>query len=182
MDENPQATPTEEHPTAWYVVQVKRYEEHRVVRYLTLQPVPTFLPLTESVRRRNGIRGPARLEPLFPGYLFVRMQAIDVNPSLWNLLRWTPGVRRILGTDGMPAPMPMDAIEVIQARISELGFVRPGIRYTTGARVRIRSGPLAGLAGIFDRPMSRTGRVRVLLELLGQLRRAEVDEVDLESA
>ena len=182
MDANPQATPTEESSPAWYVVQVKRYEEQRVVRYLTMKSIPTFLPLIESVRRRAGIHGLDRLEPLFSGYLFVRMQAIDVNSSLWNLLRWTPGVQRILGTEGMPVPMPTDVIEAIQARIRELGFVRPGIRYTMGARVRIRSGPLAGLAGIFDRPMSRRGRVRVLLELLGQLRRAEVDELDLESA
>ena len=50
--------------------------------------------------------------------------------------------------------------------------------YPPGTRVRIRRGPLEGLEAIFDRPMSRAGRVRVLLDLLGQQRRTEVDEVD----
>jgi hypothetical protein len=43
-------------------------------------------------------------------------------------------------------------------------------------------GSLAGLEAVFDRPMSRSGRVRVLMELLGQQRGVEVDILDLESA
>ncbi len=182
LAEESQRMQNEAHDTAWFAVQVKRYEERRVVRHLDMKSIPTFLPLIESVRRRNGSRGPARLEPLFPGYLFVAMQALDVNPEHWHIVRWTPGVRRILGTDDTPVPMPLEAIETIQARVSELGFVRPGGRFTPGARVRIRSGPLAGLEAIFDRPMSKDGRVRVLLELLGQVGRAEVDEANLDAA
>jgi transcriptional antiterminator RfaH len=166
----------------WYAVQVKRYKEHRVIRHLVEKPIPTFLPLIESVRRRNGARAGSRLEPLFPGYLFVQMQALDVNPAHWDIVRWTPGVRRILGIGETPVPMPDEAIEVIQARVSALGFVRPGVQFTSGARVRIRSGPLAGLEAVFDRSMSKDGRVQVLLELLGQVGRAEIDELDLESA
>lgn len=163
----------------WYAVQVKRYEEHRVVRRLATKAIVTFLPLLESLRRG---RGPARLEPLFPGYLFVQLPALDVNPGHWHIARWTPGVRRILGTEHTPVPMPADAMDVIRAQVQELGFVRPGARFTPGTRVRIRSGPLAGLEAMFDRPISREGRVLVLLELLGQVGRAEVNDLDLESA
>lgn len=182
MNENAQPTAVTGHIVAWYAVQVKRYQERRVARYLAMKPIATYLPLIESIRRRDGIRGPVRLEPLFPGYLFVLMQSLDDSPGLWHLVRWTPGVRRILGIEGTPVPMPAGAIEAIQARTRELGFVRPCIQFVPGTRVRIRSGPLHGLEGVFDRPMSRGGRVRVLLELLGQMRRAEVDELDLESA
>ncbi len=168
--------------TAWFVVQAKRYDEQRVVRHLAVQSIPTFLPLIESFRRRNGFRGAARLEPLFPGYLFVAMQALDVNPTQWHIVRWTPGVRRILGTEDTPVPMPLEVIETIQARVRDLGFVRPGMRFTPGARVRISSGPLAGLEAIFDCPSSKAGRVRVLLELLGQVGRVEVDEANLDAA
>ena len=172
---------TEEQGAAWYVVQVKRYDEHRVARHLAMRPVQTFLPLIESLRRRNGNLG-TRLEPLFPGYLFVQMQALEVNPNYWHIVRWTPGVRRILGTDETPVPMPGEAIEALQARVQELGFVRPGVRFAPGTRVRIRSGPLAGLEAIFERPTSKHGRVRVLLELLGQVGRAEVEESSLDAA
>jgi len=168
--------------TAWYVVQVKRFEEQRVIRFLRAKAIPTFLPLMESHRRRRGIRPSSELEPLFPGYLFVQMQAVDADPANWHVLRWTPGVRRILGAEGYPAPMPLEAIDAIRSRVKELGFVRPGVRFPVGARVRIRSGPLAGLEGVFDGPMPRDGRVRVLLELLGEVARTEVDELALESA
>ncbi len=171
-----------EHDAAWYAVHVKRYEEHRVVRRLASKPVLTFLPLIEAVRRRHGAHDSTRLEPLFPGYLFVQMQAIEVDPKHWHVVRWTPGVRRILGTEDAPVQMPIEAIEAIRARVSELGFVRPGPRFTPGARVRLRSGPLEGLEAIFDRPAAKDGRVRVLLELLGQVGRAEVDESSLDAA
>ncbi len=166
--------------TAWYAVQVKRFEEHRVVRHLATKPIPTFLPLIESRSRRRGPQAAVRLEPLFPGYLFVQMPALDTAPSHWHTVRWTPGVRRILGTED--TPVPLEAIEAIQARVRELGFVRPGVRFAAGERVRIRSGPLAGFEAVFDRSMARDGRVRVLLELLGQVGRAEVDELVLDPA
>lgn len=163
----------------WYAVQVKRYEEHRVVRRLAAKTIPTFLPLLESPCRG---RGAVRLEPLFPGYLFVQLPALDVNPGHWHIARWTPGVRRMLGTEHTPVPVPEEAMNVIRARVQELGFARPGVRFTPGTRVRIRSGPLAGLEAVFDGPISREGRVLVLLELLGQVGRAEVNDLDLESA
>jgi transcription antitermination factor NusG len=174
--------PLEADVDAWYAIQVKRYEEHRVVHHLASKSVPTFLPLIESVRKRDGVRAPVRLEPLFPGYLFVRMPRPEHGPAPWDKVRWAPGVRRVLGIESTPVPMPSEAIDVIRHRISTLGFVRPDVGFAHGAPVRIRSGPLAGLEGIFDRPISRSGRVRVLLELLGQARRADLDVLDLESA
>jgi transcriptional antiterminator RfaH len=164
----------------WYAVQVKRHEEHRVVRHLAVKAIPTFLPLIESFRRLG--RGTTRLEPLFSGYLFVQLPGIERDPGPWHAARWTPGVRRILGTEQTPVPMPAEAMDVIRARVQALGFVRPGARFTSGNKVRIQSGPLAGLEAIFDRPISREGRVLVLLKLLGQVRRAELDEASLDAA
>ncbi len=166
---------------AWYAVQVKRQSEGRVARHLALKTIPSFLPFIECVRRNRAHRA-TRLEPLFPGYLFVQMDPVEISPGCWYTVRWTSGVRRILGFGETPVSVPDAVIESIQARVRDLGFVRPGLRFSTGSPVRFRHGPLAGLEAAFDRPMSRTGRVRVLLEMLGQHRAVEVDELDLESA
>jgi transcription antitermination factor NusG len=171
-----------EDQTAWYAVHVKRCSEGRVVHHLTMKSIPTFLPLIESVRRLNGAGKLTRLEPLFPGYLFVRMGPLESSPGSWHAVRWSPGVRRILGAEATPVPMPDEAIEAMQTRVLDLGFVRPGLRFASGTRVRMRYGLFAGLEAVFDRPMSRSGRVRVLLELLGEVRRLELDELDIESA
>jgi transcription elongation factor/antiterminator RfaH len=166
----------------WYAVQTKRCEEHRVVQHLELKRVATFLPLIESPPRHPRARVRTHLEPLFPGYLFVEMRPVETDPGDWQVVRWTPGVRRIVGTADIPVPVPVEAMEAIRARVAELGFVRPGQRFSAGTRVRVRVGPLSGLEGVFDRPMSRRGRVQVLLWLLGQMRRVEADELALESA
>lgn len=167
--------------TAWYAIQAKHTSEAQVVRHLALKAVPTYLPYVEAVRLAGG-RRVARLEPLFPGYVFVRIAPPGVNPRRWHAVRWSPGVRRILGTDDTPVPVPDEVIEAIQQREKDLGFVRPGNRFTPGAHVLISNGPLAGLEAVFEAQMSRTGRARVLLGLLGQPRRVEIDELDLESA
>jgi len=135
-----------------------------------------------EVVRRYPTRRITRLEPLFPGYLFARCETADGNPELWNAVRWAPGVKMILGTDGAPVPVPSFVIEAIQARVQDLGFVRPGFRFAASDRVVMRHGPLAGLEAVFDRPLSRSGRVRVLMRLLGQERAVQVDAVDLELA
>lgn len=166
----------------WYVVQAKRSEEHRIVQHLVRKHVRTFLPLLEVLQRRRAGRMRRSLEPLFPGYLFVHMPGLEAHPEVWYAVRWTPGVRRILGTDDTPVAMPPGAIRAVRARIADLGYVRPRPRFQPGDTVRIRLGPFAGLEAVFDRPMPRSGRVRLLLQLLGQLRRVEVDELDLESA
>ncbi len=163
----------------WYAVQAKSHNEARVLYHLTQKTIPTFLPLVEVVHRYRS-RRVARLEPLFPGYLFVQLERIDSNPGCWNAVRWTPGVRSILGTEGTPVPVPDGVIEAIQDRIKDFGFIRPGLRFQLNSRVRITQGPLSGLEAVFDRLLSRSGRVRVLMELLGQQRGVEVDAVDLE--
>ena len=143
--------------------------------------IPAFLPLMEVVRRYPS-RRITRLEPLFPGYLFARFETADCNPEFWNAVRWTPGVKTILGTDGAPVPVPDPVMEAIRARVQDLGFVRPEHRFMANDRVLVRSGPLAGLEAVFDRPLSRSGRVRVLMRLLGQDRGVQVDPTDLELA
>lgn len=164
----------------WYAVHSKSHNEGRVLSHLQQKNIPAFLPLMEVVRRYPS-RRIARLEPLFPGYLFAQFECADCNPGLWNAVRWAPGVKMILSTDGRPVPVPDSVIEAIQARVQDLGFIRPAFRFGANDRVLIRRGPLAGLEAVFDRPLSRSGRVRVLMQLLGQERAVQVDATDLDS-
>jgi len=165
----------------WYVVQVKPRQEARVVRHLALSAVITFLPYVEVSRRRAS--GKAKyLEPLFPGYVFTRLAATDRAPASWNIVRWAPGVLRILAIGSTHVSVPEELIEAIGNRTSEHGFVRLPSPLVSGTKVRVCSGPFEDLEAIFDRPLSRSGRVRVLLELLGQRTSVEIDEDYLDPA
>ena len=165
----------------WYAVHAKNHNEARVLLHLSQKIVPAFLPLVEIVHRYRS-RRVQRLEPLFPGYLFVQLQRIDDNPDQWHVVRWTPGVKSILGSEGAPIPVPDAAVEDIKARVAPLGFIRPGPRFEANTRVVVRHGPLAGLEAVFERQLSSSGRVQVLMDLLGQQRRVQVDSTDLELA
>ena len=166
--------------TVWYAVHAKRHSEARADRHLQQKGFGTLLPLIESVRHYRT-RRVALIEALFPGYLFVET-ATAMQPADWYVVRWTPGVRSVLATEDGPTPVPNPVIDAIQERVRALGFVRPRPGFRPGESVRIRRGPCQGLEAVFDRPMSREGRVQVLLELLGQPRSVELDLIDLESA
>lgn len=163
----------------WYVLQTKPAQEDRVIAHFRLRSVEAemFAPRIEVTRRRGGWRVTC-FEPLFPCYMFLRT---CLTPVTWDKVRWAPGVRRVLGDGERPIWVPEDLIEAIRARMEPSGVIRVGSSLKAGSRVRIAEGPLAGLEGIFERPTSRHGRVRVLLRILGTCTAVEVDELSLEA-
>ena len=143
----------------WYVVQTKPQSEPLVESKLTARRIEAFLPRLENPRPH----GLVLIEPLFPCYLFVRL---DRRPAALDAVRWTPGVRRILSTGEEPAPLDEQVIITIRSRLNDNGVVRMGLPFGPGDRVRITEGPMAGLSGVLERFTSRAKRVRVLLDLL----------------
>ena len=86
----------------------------------------------------------------------------------------------MVGDGQQPIAVPDGLVDAIRERVEPLGFVRVGLNLPAGSRVRVKSGPFAGLEGIFERPTSRRDRVRVLLEILGSPRPLEIEIFDLE--
>jgi transcriptional antiterminator RfaH len=159
-------------------VHTKPRQEARLISQLTVRApeIKPFLPKIEVIRRHAGYRI-ALLEPLFPNYVFLRM---SLTPHTWNAVRWTPGATRLVGDGERALPVPDEVIAAIRSRVEPLGFVRVGLDLTPGMRVRIRTGPFAGLEAVFQRRTSRRDRVRILLEVLGSVRPMEIDPLDFE--
>jgi transcriptional antiterminator RfaH len=162
---------------AWYAVQTKPRSEERVIHRLRDQRgLAVFLPRLEIVRKRRSHRVTV-VEPLFPSYLFVRM---NLEPDPWYTVKWAPGVRRIVGTGETPTPVPPDAMQLLMARCGDGEVIHWRSGMQEGDRVRVVYGPFAGLEGILERPTSRGERVRVLLRLLGSTTAVEMDVTDIE--
>lgn len=161
---------------AWYVVQTKPRAEEKAVSFLGQRAITTFLPRL-LVQRHQGSRRRQTLEPLFPGYLFARFQP---EPECIDRIRWTPGVRRLLGDEQAPIPVPEEVVTFLRDREGARGFIQPGPRFSPGTRVRVTGGPLGHLEGIIERAASRADRVCVLLELLHRQVSVEVDTAALE--
>ncbi len=143
----------------WYVLQTKPRKEDFVAGQLNGRRAEIFFPrLVESVRTGEGRQH--RLAPMFPSYLFVK---IDVDEN-GKGVRYTPGVKDFLRCDGEPEPVAPDIVASLQDRMGPTGVYEPPLPHLSpGARMRIEEGPLRGMDVIFEKELSGPERVAVLL-------------------
>ena len=146
----------------WYVIQTKPKKEGEATNYLSTKGVEIFSPLMETFSTRNG-RMNKEFKPLFPSYIFGKFDLYQNYP----LVRWARGVKKVLGFGGYPIPVSEEVIETIKGRTDSDGVVRKTYHFEPNDVIRIKSGPLKDLLGIFDRWVSDSERVRILLNLIG---------------
>jgi transcription antitermination factor NusG len=126
---------------SWFAIYTASNHEKSVAQRLRAKDVETFLPLY-SVTKRWKNRTTVKVElPLFAGYVFAR---IGLNEKL--RVMEVPMVYSIVGTKGNPTALPDCEIESLRAGLN-CRQAHPFPYAKVGNRVRIRSGPLAGLEG-----------------------------------
>jgi transcription antitermination factor NusG len=162
-------------PRQWFAVYTNSCREKRVAEHCDVRDIESFLPVYRSTRRwRNGCT--VNLErPLFPGYVFVR-----VNQTHRVRVLELPGVVSIVGAARQPTPLPDAEIEALRNGI-HLSNAEPHRYLKVGERVKIRSGPLEGMTGILTRKKNSL-RVVLTLDLIMKSISVEVDEQNLEAA
>jgi transcriptional antiterminator RfaH len=149
---------------AWYLVYSKPQQEERARVNLDRQGYEPFLPMTRVQRRKSG-RFVTRIEPMFPRYLFTR-----VNPEEgWAPIRSTFGVSSLVRFGAQPTPVPDALVDHLRAGADEQGIignlVPPDLE--AGQRVRIIEGLLEGYEGIIEAKDGQE-RVRLLLDLVNR--------------
>ncbi|KAA6181851.1 transcription/translation regulatory transformer protein RfaH [Thiohalocapsa marina] len=153
-----QTSSAEQTPPDWFLLQSKPRQAERAQRNLEQQGYQVYLPCitVERVRRRRRYQVQ---EPLFPNYLFIRLQRWVDN---WYPLRSTRGVARLVAFGAEPLAVDDQLIEAIAARAEALA--QPSA-LEPGQRVEILDGPFAGLSAIFKASQGER-RVQLLIELL----------------
>jgi transcriptional antiterminator RfaH len=169
-------TPSAPTPDPWYVVHTRTLKEASTALVLREHlDLEVYFP---QVCRQSWVG--LHCTPLFPGYLFVRVNLNRVTPSRINSC---PGVLRLLESDNEPQAVPANVISSIHAGVERLnaqgGWPLPG--FQPGARVRVKEGPFDGLDAIFIGPATPRQRVIILLEFLGGMRRVQLDVSAVES-
>jgi len=165
--------------SSWYVIQTKPTVEGMVQQHLRNAHIETFLPKIKAAVRGKR-RSTSRIKSLFPSYLFAHIDLHDGN--LYRMIKYTRGVRKILGDGEVPISVPDEMIEIIRERISPEGIIERGLTMKKGDEVRIRTGVFQDLVGILEKPASAAGRVRVLLKIMHHRVKCELSAEDIEKA
>ncbi|HSK29417.1 MAG TPA: transcription termination/antitermination NusG family protein [Candidatus Limnocylindria bacterium] len=147
----------------WYAIRTKVNRERDVEKRLVNLGLEVFLPWMRA-RRRIGSRFHWVLAPLFPGYIFCRL---DMEVS-GKAARYCPGVRDFLTFGSRVAEVGEEIIEALRERCpGGVAEIDP-VAAKPGDVVRINEGPFAGFEAIFEQKLKGSERVAVLLEILGR--------------
>ena len=147
----------------WYAIRTKVNREKDVEKRLTDFKLEVFLPWMRT-RRRIGSRFHWVLAPLFPGYVFCRLDMVVSGKAA----RYSPGVKDFLTFGSRIAEVSDDIIQTLRGRCpGGIAEIDP-VSAKPGDVVRISEGPFAGLEAIFEQKLKGSERVAVLLEILGR--------------
>ena len=162
----------------WYTLHTKPNSEYQVVTALQERQIQQiYLPEIASPKAHKG----RERKPFFPCYLFVKVDLVTVGLSF---VQWTPGLRHIVTFDHQPVPLADGVIDLIRRNLGEIEAAGcwPAHTFKPGDTVRITTGPLQDMLAIFDRPITPSKRVQVLLTILGHASRVQVEVANLEKA
>jgi len=160
-----------EDTTQWYVIHTHPKQEDRASDNLRTLGVPTFNPKIRERRYNQFVSAPTYLvKSLFPRYVFAKFKIGD----LYHKIRFTRGVYSVISFGGSPTPIDKEIIMLIQSNMND-NFVRIDEEIRPGDKVVIKDGPLKNFAGIFEREMKDTDRVRLLLETVSYQAHIEIE-------
>lgn len=162
----------------WYLVYAKPRAERVAEENLARQGYTTYLPRMCVQRRRSGQLA-TFVQPLFPRYLFVQLNAVVDNLAP---IRSTVGVSGLVRFGMDPARVPEYLVSMLQSQDDADGIHRVlSPEFHEGDTVRVAQGALEGCEGIF---LARTNRERVwvLLKIAGRYTQVGLPPDHLEGA
>jgi transcription antitermination factor NusG len=136
----------------WYVINTKPKKEFQVERLFTEGGIEIYNPkyLHED-----------RIKPFFPGYEFISFDF----PDQYRLVKYTRGVKRVVGVREIPVSIPDEVIHEIKSREVNglIEIDKYGERPEVGDEIEVVEGPLKGLRGVFKKELTAKERVLILL-------------------
>ena len=126
----------------WFAILARTGKEKNATLLLENSGYECYLPVSKLTRMWSDRLKEIEV-PLFPGYLFCRM-----NPSNRLPVLMTPGIMQIVGSGKTPIPVEEREIVAIQRVVKSGLSTMPWPYLQVGHAVRIEDGPLQGMTGI----------------------------------
>jgi len=125
--------------------------------------IETYLPKIKlRSRDRYLCKHTWLIKPLFLRYLFARFRF----NTMGHQIRYTRGVRDVVSFGENPLSVDDEIIKLIQSQHDEYGYVKLEDNLRQGDEIVVRDGIFKGIHGIFERNVSNTDRVMILLKAI----------------
>ncbi len=136
----------------WYVINTKPKKEFQVERLFTEGGIEIYNP---------KYMHDDRVKPFFPGYEFIFFDF----PDQYRLVKYTRGVKKVVGVREIPVPIPGEVIQEIKSREVDglIEIDKYGEKPEVGDEIEVVEGPLKGLRGVFKKELTAKERVLILL-------------------
>jgi len=161
----------------WYVVNTKPRNEDRAARNLVNGGIEVLAPKLKLRKFKEG-KFVHVVEPMFPGYIFVRFHPLDE----FRMVKYARGVKTIVHFGGRIIPLQDEIIEFIRTKLENgvASVEKPKI--SKGEKVLIKDGPFKGFSGIFESELDGKERVAILLEGVNYCAKMEIDRDLIDTA
>jgi transcription antitermination factor NusG len=150
---------------SWFVISTKPKKEFHVEKMFLQGGIPVYNPKY----REGGL-----IKAFFTGYEFVFFD----YPEQFKLVKYTRGVKRIVGND--EGPIALDEGFVTEIRSREVdGFIelqKYGVQPEVGDEIEVAAGPFKGLRGVFKKDLTDQDRVLILLNCVSYQGRLVIEK------
>ena len=164
----------------WYVLRVAANKEAQVkdalLRKVEAEGITDLIGRievpVEQIKRIRGNKQTIHKRKLYPGYVFMEMQATDdgrVPEKAWFVIKSTAGVGDFIGTEGFPTPM-RDTDVAKMLLEAEKPEQSPSIKveFKKGDQIKIREGAFENFEGVVDSIDPDRGIVNVIVTIFGR--------------
>jgi transcription antitermination factor NusG len=136
----------------WYVINAKPKKEFQVERLFIEGGFEIYTP--KYIQDKQ-------IKPFFPGYQFLRFE----YPEQYRMVKYTRGVKSVIGNDSGPIPIADEVINRIRAREVNgvIELEKYGLEPGLGDEIEVMEGAMKGLRGVFHKEMTDKERVIILL-------------------
>lgn len=157
----------------WYALFVITGEEDKVrdrIHFRLKDDIKALVP-KRQLRERKGGKWEYKLRTLFPGYVLLKGQ---MNKYKYSLIRDVPGVIKLLQDKDGPQEISEQEIRLISRLTYDNEIIGISSVFIQGGIVTVIDGPLLGMEGYIMSMDKRKGRVKVVLNLMGEQRTVEL--------
>ena len=147
----------------WFLITLKPNCLRKAETNLLRQGFEIFSPKCK-VTSRNSKHFFNRLAPLFPGYLFVKVDS--ASPPIKSL-KATRGISNVVNFNKNYMPLPLSVVEKLKSKCDTEGIFSSSTNIQQGQKIKIETGPFTNFIANVE-SLEPNQRALLLVDFLGK--------------